>query len=347
MQVWSLKSYLEAARHEVNVIDYRGDDFKQYELVISDSPKSLISSILFYRKNQARARAFENFIDEYLAPTERYGVDAAAAERMESLANEFDCFICGSDQIWNLDCTNGPVPAYFLDFAGDRRRIAYAPSLSHASFKPENFSVADRERIASWLARFRAVSVREASTAHIFQPLCPTKIETCLDPTLLLDAAGYGRIMVDVPDARGTLFVYMLEANQALIDYAGALARRMGLSVCYVSKKPLRFGVPARNYYGCGPREFLGLVRDADAVVTNSFHATVFSILFGTPFQTFGTQRSSSRMRELLDALDMGDRLVDGSAVAAPEPVDTARAAQLLAPMRASSEAFLADALGA
>ena len=67
------------------------------------------------------------------------------------MADKFDCFICGSDQIWNLDCTVGVVEPYFLSFAGSKRRVAYAPSLAHMSFKPENF---DRERVARLLSKF-------------------------------------------------------------------------------------------------------------------------------------------------------------------------------------------------
>lgn len=344
LQAWALARALGARGHEARVVDYRGRDFDQYRLLQTFSPKALLASLLFYGPNRRRRDSFERFMSERLALTVRYGVEDEARMASE-LPERFDCFVCGSDQIWNLDCTLGPVGPYFLSFAGDARRIAYAPSLAHASFAPENFGPAQREQIAEWLSSFSAVSVREPATAAMFQPLCPVPIETCLDPTLLLGDADYGDITTPVPDAEGTLLVYMLERNPELVSYAGRLARRLGLLVSYVSKRPLSFGVPARNYYGVGPSEFLGLVRGCSAVVTNSFHATVFSLLFGVPFQTFATERSGSRMRGLLEELGEGEHLVDGLELAEPRAVDSADLAPCLEKLRASSLAFLSRAL--
>ena len=329
LQAWALLRTLEARGHEVRVVDYRGRDFDQYRLIQTFSPKAFLASLAFYGPNRRRRDSFERFIAERLAPTARYGVGDEARMAAE-LPRQFDSFICGSDQIWNLDCTRGPVGPYFLGFAGDARRVAYAPSPSHTTFASENFGPAQRKQIADWLSRFSAVSVREAS---------------CLDPTLLLNASDYDAITSPVPEATGTLFVYMLEKNPELVAYAGRLAHELGVSVSYVSKRRLDFGVPARNYYGVGPSEFLGLVHGCSAVVTNSFHATVFSLLFGTPFQTFATERSGARMRELLAELCEKDHLVDGSVASAPVAASVDEIAPRLEKLRAGSLAFLDRAL--
>lgn len=344
LQAWALLRTLEARGHEVRVVDYRGRDFDQYRLIQTFSPKAFLASLAFYGPNRRRRDSFERFIAERLAPTARYGVGDEARMAAE-LPEKFDCLVCGSDQIWNLDCTCGPVGPYFLSFAGDARRVAYAPSLSHTTFASENFGSVQQEQIADWLSRFSAVSVREASTAPLFQPLCPVPIETCLDPTLLLNASDYDAITSPVPEATGTLFVYMLEKNPELVAYAGRLAHELGVLVSYVSKRRLDFGVPARNYYGVGPSEFLGLVHGCSAVVTNSFHATVFSLLFGTPFQTFATERSGARMRELLAELCEKDHLVDGSVASAPVAASVDEIAPRLEKLRAGSLAFLDRAL--
>lgn len=344
LQAWALRRVLEDMGHAAQVVDYRGRDFDQYRLLQTYSVKALVGSVALCRRQRRRRDAFEAFIADELAPTARYGV-ADEGRMAAELPGQFDCFVCGSDQIWNLDCTCGPVGPYFLSFAGDARRVAYAASLSHTTFEERNFGPEQREQIAGWLARFSAVSVREAVTAPIYQSLCPVPIQTCLDPTLLLDAGDYEGLVTETPDAAGTLLVYMLENNPELVAYAGRLARELGLSVSYVSRRPLRFGVPARNYYGVGPREFLGLVRGAAAVVTNSFHATVFSLLFGEPFQTFATERSGARMRELLAELGAGDHLVDGSELCEPAAFSAELLAPRLAELRAGSQAFLNGAL--
>lgn len=344
LQTWSLKRVIEKRGHNVSIIDYRGADFEQYRTLRLDSARHFLSSIVYFHGNRRRSDAFELFMANQLNLTKRYGVDDVPS-MAEELPGKFDCFVCGSDQIWNLDCTDGPVGPYFLNFAGADRRVAYAPSLAHLSFERKNFGPAQREQIANWLSRFSAVSVREASTAPLFQPLCPVPIETCLDPTLLLDAVDYDAVTTSVPDATGTLLVYMLEKNPGLVAYAGRLARKLGVSVSYVSKRRLDFGVSARNYYGIGPSEFLGMVRDCSAVVTNSYHATVFSLLFGVPFQTFATERSGSRMRELLAELGEKNHLVDGSVLEAPTAASIGAVAPRLEKLRAGSLAFLDRAL--
>lgn len=343
LQAWALTRTLENMGHSVAVIDYRGADFSQYHLIQGQSLKSLVSSVLFFAKNWRRSDSFETFISESLPLTKRYG--EATEGRLVELTNSFDCFVCGSDQIWNLDCTHGPVGPYFLNFAGDSRRVAYAPSIANSSFGEDVFGPMQKRRVTEWLSRFSAISVREESTASLFQPLAPVKIETCVDPTLLLNPREYEHVVCPVAPADGSLFVYMLERNDSLIAYAGGLAREMGVSVSYVSKRPLDFGVPAKNFYGSGPAEFLGIISGCCAVVTNSFHATVFSLLFGKPFETFATTRSGSRMTELLTNLNMRDKLVDGREIVLPARVPWDELSSLLDGLRADSLGFLSRAL--
>lgn len=344
LQAWALKRGIEALGHEVRTVDYRGADFKQYKLMSFTRPKRFLSNIKNYSRNRVRRDAFEAFISEELSPTDR-SYTKRTQDQMIELAADFDCFVCGSDQIWNLDCTHGPVGPYFLDFAGDARRVAYAPSLSHVRFEKDNFGPAQQEQIAAWLSCFSAISVRERSTVPLFQPLVEKSIDVCLDPTLLLGKADYAPLIRCPEGVEGSLFVYMLERNDGLVRYASRLAKKMGLDICYVSKEPLDFGVSANNLYGIGPREFLGLIEGCAAVVTNSFHATVFSLLFNRPFETFVTERSGSRMKELLESVEAEGHLVDGSKVIVPTSVGVGFNLASLVSQCDHSKAFLAQAL--
>lgn len=252
-----------------------------------------------------RKNAFVSFLRRELCLTnERYTY--RQEEKLFRLADQFDAFICGSDQIWNLDCTHGVVEPFFLSFAGDKRRIAYAPSLAHTSFKPENF---DRDKVAELLSKFDYLSVREEETVPLFQPLVDKKIEVVLDPTLLLDAEAYADMaekrVLDDP----YIFMYLLRSCPELVESASDMARVTGKTVAYVSEKDLPIPNSA-NLFGVGPEEFVSLVAHADAVLTNSFHATVFSILFHRPFRVFATDKSASRMRDLLGKLGMSERCV-------------------------------------
>lgn len=343
LQAWALYRKLESLGHEVEIVDYRGRDFRQYKLIRVARPRTVMQNLLSLRRNLARRRSFESFLSDNMDSTTRYAVRTEG--RMSELCSMFDCFVCGSDQIWNLDCTGGPVRPYFLSFAEDRRRVAYAPSLAHVSFKPENFTERDKEFIGEQLDRFSAISVRETSTVGLFQPLTRNRIEVCLDPTLLLDGEDYRSIAADVPVEEPFVFAYMLEENPAVMAQAERVAREADAMVAYVSKSDRHLSVPSVNLYGIGPSEFLGLVSGAEAVVTNSFHATVFSLLLGTPFQTIATRDSGSRMRELLTSLGETSHLIEGMSDVMPSAADQAALAPKLDVLRAHSLAFLKRAL--
>lgn len=361
LQAWALKHYLEQMGHLVSIVDYRGHDFDQYRLIQTRSAKSFAASLILYPRQRRRRDEFEAFIASEFALTARY--DSGDELRMnDELPKQFDCFICGSDQIWNLDCTHGPVGPYFLSFAGDARRVAYAPSLSHTSFSEKYFGERAQDQLREWLSKFFAISVREVITAPIYQPFSNVPIDVCMDPTLLLSAPDYESLLRPIDEdgvfcpkgfnPKESIFVYMLEYNKNLVSYASNIAQIMNKRVVYVSKRPLRFEkVPTVNLYGIGPGEFLWLIQNCSAVLTNSFHATVFSLLFGTPFQTFTTSRSGSRMRELLNNLDLEDHLLEmeshnfETCFTPPQVLSMGKVIPLLVQERMHSLAFLEWAL--
>lgn len=347
LQAVALKSLLDKLGHQSMVIDYRGRDFEKYRLLPTYSKRALLDSVLHFSRNRKRAEAFESFMSGHMDLTRRFSWHDEG--KLDELQGDFDCFVCGSDQIWNLDCTDGPVGPYFLSFAGDRRRVAYAPSIAHTHFRDGVFGLAQREGVAGWLSRFYAISVREAATVSLFQPLVDRPISVCLDPTLMLDRDDYEPMLEgagDIGDPSSSLFVYMLERNDALVSYADGMAQELGCGIQYVSAQRLPFRSPSRNLYGVGPAEFLALVARSRAVVTNSFHATVFSLLFDRPFRTLATRESGSRMVELLENLGLSSHLTDGTE--APEVFAPGgdRVARGLEPLRESSLAFLENALG-
>lgn len=343
LQAYALQQVMMREGHSVSVIDYRGRDFNQYRLMRIARPKTMLNLITNYRKNASRKKNFQRFWRKRLnltSSTYTYRNEI----RLTELQADFDCFVCGSDQIWNLDCTKGAVGPYFLEFAGTKRRIAYAPSLGHISFRPRNF---DEQRIRSLLDRFDAISVRECDSVAMFQPLSPVPIEVVVDPTLLLCGDDWREISTRRLLERPYLFLYILEHSEELIESASALAKESGLPVFYVHERNLPFTFEAHNLYGVGPEEFISLIDGARAVLTNSFHATAFSLMLGTPFRTFRTKNSFVRMQELLTKLQMGDALSGEVDCRMPESFDEGVITARIESLRQESLAFLRDALRA
>lgn len=305
LQAFALQSAVRELGHDSVIIDYRSENANKYKLVSLRHPKLTAKTLLHPKRYIARKRSFEQFAERWFTLSEKTYTTRNERELSE-LSDCCDAFICGSDQIWNLDCTFGVVEPFFLSFAGDRRRIAYAPSLAHTSFKSENF---DKEKVGELLGRFDYISVRERETLPLFQPLVDKRIEVAIDPTLLIDANAYADMTRTCACEGRYIFVYLLRRSPELVESASEMSASTGARIVYISERDLPIANSV-NLFGAGPEEFVSLIAHADAVLTNSFHATVFSILFHKPFRVFATDLSASRMNELTENLGIPKRCV-------------------------------------
>lgn len=310
LQAYALQKFLSRYFTEVQVIDYKSRNFNIYKLI---RKKSLVdvnllkSDLKYLKKNMIRKKNFWSFIHNEIPLSNRsYTYRDDLRDDLEQLNLEYDAFICGSDQIWNAVCTGGLDPVFFLHFANkEKKKIAYAPSLAH-----NNFSHDVEIQLAEYIKALDAVSIREKSGKNILERLGIENVSVVLDPTMLLDADDYLCISNSKFCEKKYIFVYMLENdNESLIYYAKQLSKKNRIPIYYIHKNtifPTEFAI---NYYGCSPYDFLSLIKNSTYIVTNSFHATVFSILFKKQFVTFKTEKSYSRMVDLLDTLLLSNRL--------------------------------------
>lgn len=218
-------------------------------------------------------------------------------------------YVVGSDIIWSREHA-ALHPAYFLDFAKpNARRVAYAAS---QRLRPEDEAVAAR-----FLPQFDAVSVREAADVPLISRFARVPVRTVIDPTLLLTWEDYAPLERDndgLSDEPYLLF-YSLTHDPAAVDAANLLAKRFGLRVVhYLPDYPSTvFPEEASCFAFCGPREFLSYVKHASLIFTNSYHGTIFSILYHRPFYTQVTRGDmSTRVMELTSALGLESRRYSG-----------------------------------
>lgn len=214
-----------------------------------------------------------------------------------SLAKDYDVFIVGSDQVWR-PCYALPIARYFLSFLDDtcsNPRIAYA-----ASFGTENceFSANQILDCSKLLQKFSFVSVREQSGVEICKQLFGVRASHLLDPTLLLSKDDYLKLIQNQKPSKGNLLVYVLDETPDI---------RLFISQIAASEKL----VPFNTNYSLGNR--LGIPQlplenwlrgfvDAKLIITDSFHACVFAIIFNKPFICLGNdERGMSRFHSLLD----------------------------------------------
>lgn len=230
----------------------------------------------------------------------------------------FDAYIVGSDQCWR-PMYSPDIRNYFLDFASnqkDVKRIAYAASFGVEEWE---FDEEDTRVCGSLLSYFDAISVREDTGVDLVsQYLGRQDAVHLIDPTMLLTAEQY-RDIIDrentVP-SDGHLFLYFLDKSVPKDRFVQDVAKKMSL-MPYDSMPEKRLGVDdvtnanAKEFTFISPVQWLRGFQDAAFVITDSFHGTVFSILFNVPFITIGNQeRGMARFSSLLKMFRLEDRLL-------------------------------------
>lgn len=212
--------------------------------------------------------------------------------KLFELNKKYDYFVCGSDQIWNSDFVD--LQMYLLPTIPKNKKIAYAASVGKNELTPE-----DKFLFEKYLNTFKAISVREKEAEELLQPLTNNKVQTVLDPTLLLSAEDWKKVEKTPKNApkKKYVFLYMLGTQtKEYKEYISNIAKKYDLEIVDINDKKSRF-------YITGPAEFLYLIRNAKLVLTDSFHAIVFSIINKKPFihmeRVFKGESMSSRMRNL------------------------------------------------
>lgn len=197
---------------------------------------------------------------------------------MTNLNDEFDAFICGSDQIWSTIERNFDG-FFYLDFA-NKKKISYAASIG-SNIIPDNKT----SKISEWLQGFSAISVREEKTAEQLSKLLKKPVQWVADPTLLHNSDFWTSFSQDfkVPKSQ-YLLCYFLENKEWYHEYAMSVAKYLNLKLVII---PSRVEITHRKgvlHSAVGPREFVGLFRSADYILTDSYHGSIFSLIFEKKF---------------------------------------------------------------
>lgn len=308
LQAYALVTYLRSLGHDAQVIDYKPDYLSgHFRLGGVGNPrydKPLVRQAYLLAKLPGRLRArlglrkkrYDEFRKAYLPLTRRY----TSFEELRSDPPAADVYFAGSDQIWNTQFRNGRDPAFYLMFAPkESLRASYA-----ASFAAPHVDAQWAAQQGEWIAKLDHVSVRESSGVEILRELGLSG-RAVMDPVFLLPKAAWKEIAVAPEAAKPYVLVYDFDGSDAVQCAAKRLAEKYGWQIRSIGK---------HSYADCcdaavGPREFLGLVAGAQCVLSNSFHATAFSLIFQRPFLTFDRKENlNARMRDLLALAGLENR---------------------------------------
>ena len=286
------------------------------------------AAAIFARRMQAESKKREALFAAFRQAHMRISHSYQPADPID---NDYDCFIAGSDQIWNFRIP-GADARYFLPFAKPEKRYSYA-----ASFGADALPEKAKTWAATQLSQFQNISVREESGCQIVKELTGRQAQVCLDPTLLPDRADW-EALTQQEAAPAYVLLFLLKYDEVLVAKAREEAEKRGIQLRTVTAAFMpQMGMNAWNTTGV--TDWLSAIRNAQCVFTNSFHGMVFSLIFGRNFHvqrlTGELSSRNGRLEELLSFLDLSDAL-EGIA----EP-DYGKVWKLLEPRRTASLDYL------
>lgn len=272
-----------------------------------------------YKRNQKNdaQRSFKSFIDQYISNSEEV---LKSSEQMKSLLPEKSLYVVGSDQIWNVDdmlCfyAEREIPYVFLENVPDAsKKISFAASLGTTTS-----SSPYKEKIGTLLKRFDLITVREKNGIEICKSFGVEKVFHHFDPTLMLDRFDYRNLIHNESKLQKGKYILLYLLNDATSFSLSSFykwAKNLGLQVVYVNGNTDRFKLNFyKKSYPSIP-EWLELIDNAKFVFTNSFHGTVFSIIFNKQFLYINQKKykgnNNPRLESLLNSLSITDRFYDG-----------------------------------
>ncbi|WP_158735767.1 polysaccharide pyruvyl transferase family protein [Alteribacillus sp. YIM 98480] len=310
LQAYALKESIQRINNNwnVQVVDYKMSYIiKNYKLIKINTKnptiliKSLILTLLTLKTNITKKIKFNRFRNDYM------NLSDSVYHKPEDI-KEFDSFIIGSDQVWNFDITKGDS-IFFLDFCNEKtKKISYAASIGN-----DKLSLKEINHIKKNINNIDNISVREHSAVNILNKITDKHVHRVLDPTLLADITIWNNVIKQNAKTRNEkyILVYMVSTNEEVLKTAELVSKKKGLKVLLIhdSFKNNKYGF--QHLKGIGPVEFVQLIKNAEYIVTNSFHGTTFSIIFNKNFITIPHKVTGSRMNNLLELLNLEKRLIN------------------------------------
>lgn len=268
------------------------------------------------------------------------------------IANQYDGFVCGSDQVWNPNLILHS--AYYLRFEKNaNKKIAYAVSMGK-----NRLTKAEQVMFKDYIFDFQNIGVREDSLGQLVKSVVGTECATVLDPTLLIDSKEWLKIANEsiVPKEK-YVFCYFLGESIWQRNLVKKYAEQNGLRIVdlpYIVKtcRACDSIINDISLYNVGPKEMIGLISSAECVFTDSFHATAFSVNFEKEFYVFnrndekGEFSMNSRIVDFLADFKLSNRhITNQSCEIRREKIDYSICKRELKEKRSASMKWLENAL--
>lgn len=336
LQCYALNKSCQKLGFETETIDFNPFGHYTYRGLLKTKPMKAIARTMTFRY-------MNKFVDDYLNPTPH----TEDPEWIKNNPPKDDIVIVGSDMVWSPNVTGQYLHNYLLDFLPNSiTKIAYAASIGGRD------NIGDATDIFKLnLVAFKAISTRERNSVNILQELSGKNVEDVCDPSLLLSKEEYSKIEKKKIIRKPYLIVFSLSGDEKVEMLAKYVKKNKGLKIVNIAPTYLKYA--DINFFGLRPEEWLYLIHNASFIVTDSFHGTIFSIIYRKPFfsikvqqQNGGRALANGRVENLLAQTGLTERYVDSFV---PEnhsiEIDYSKAESQIENYISRSQVWLEDAL--
>ena len=309
LQSWALSTVVGRMGYRPVLVDYCPDVLKEADPLNpfkkmwdkdAESRRMCELTMPAIQENYAKFEKF--YTDRFNRTVKKY----TSANFNDIVVDEkLDGFVCGSDTIFCVD-EFGIDDGYYANYPCMKgNAVAYAASFGDSHFTDETYNLLNER-----LQNFKAIGLRENQWIQYARGQVKSPVEKVLDPTLLLRREDYDQLAVSPKKSEPYLLLYARRYNQKMERYAIDLAKRKGWKVVEISLRATNSEKGHEMRYDAGVEEFLGLVRDAELVVTNSFHGMIMAVHYQRPFDVFSREQCDRKIEEVLALFGLSENLL-------------------------------------
>lgn len=298
LQAYALQHFLETNGYPNTIIDYRPN----YYNVGRSKFKFFIKSILYSRSNKRIEKKCNTFIKTHMKLTSKTYFSNSELSAIQSCDD--DIFIAGGDQLWNTYHPCGKDGSYKLNFVKKGRKISYGTSIGR-----NNLTQSEIENLVSDISEFESIGLREFSTVEMLKEYKINDLHNDIDPVFLLGKSDYFSIAKTPSIDEPYVLFYQIKKSE-LIDELARRARLLNVKIVQIGGRHKECDCDIR-LLELSADEMLGLVINAQCILSNSFHATAFSVMMNKPFYTLlHNTNTNTRMEDFLGQLGLEKQIV-------------------------------------
>lgn len=308
LQTWALHQAIKKLGYTPVLVDYCPDILTDKDPLNpfgnmwdkdEESRRMVELTMPAIRTNYAKFDCF--YHDNFFRTSQKYTSQNFSEIEQEGL----DGFVCGSDTIFCPD-EFGFDDGYYANYdVMKKHSVSYAASFGDPHFSEETYNVLNKR-----IQNFKALGIRENQMISYLKEHASCPVQRVIDPTLLIEADDYEDIIGESQERDKYLLLYSRRYSPCTEAYAERLAAENGWKIVEISLRAVNAEKGHKMAYEAGVEEFLALVRNAEYVVTNSFHGMIFSVQFRRPFVIFSREQCDNKIEELLQLFGLPDRMV-------------------------------------